>query len=86
MNGQDLFVHHGAPVRLRVEKQSGYKSVKFLHRIVVTDEFDDLGKLGPILNGWPWYAGIWNMYRRRYANYYLQEQSFVIFQAIVRKT
>lgn len=58
MNGRDLSIPHGAPVRLRVEKQMGYKSVKYLQRIVVTDEFDDLGKLGLIQNGWSWYAGI----------------------------
>ena len=58
MNGRDLSVPHGAPVRLRVERQLGYKSVKYLRRIVVTDEFDDLGKLGPLQNGWSWYAGI----------------------------
>lgn len=58
MNGRDLPVAHGAPVRLRVETQLGYKSVKFLQRIVVTDEFDDLGKLGPLRNGWSWYVGI----------------------------
>ena len=58
MNGRDLPVPHGAPVRLRVEMQMGYKSVKYLQRIVVTDEFDDLGKLGPLQNGWSWYAGI----------------------------
>ena len=58
MNGIDLPVPHGGPLRLRVETQLGYKSVKFLKRIVVTDEFDDLGKLGPLQNGWSWYAGI----------------------------
>jgi hypothetical protein len=58
MNGHDLPVPHGAPVRLRVETQLGYKSVKFLQRIVVTDTFDDPGNLGPIQNGWSWYAGI----------------------------
>jgi DMSO/TMAO reductase YedYZ molybdopterin-dependent catalytic subunit len=58
MNGRDLPVAHGAPVRLRVETQLGYKSLKFLRRIVVTDEFDDLGKLGPLRNGWSWYVGI----------------------------
>jgi DMSO/TMAO reductase YedYZ molybdopterin-dependent catalytic subunit len=58
MNGRDLPVAHGAPVRLRVETQLGYKSLKFLQRIVVTDEFDDLGKLGPLRNGWSWYVGI----------------------------
>jgi hypothetical protein len=58
MNGRDLPVPHGATVRLRVETQLGYKSMKYLKRIVVTDEFDDLGKLGPLQNGWSWYAGI----------------------------
>ena len=58
MNGSDLSVPHGAPVRLRVETQLGYKSMKFLERIVVTDRFDDGGKQGNIQNGWSWYAGI----------------------------
>ena len=58
MNGRDLPISHGAPVRLRVEKQLGYKSVKYLQRIVVTDEFDDLGKIGSLQNGWAWYVGI----------------------------
>jgi DMSO/TMAO reductase YedYZ molybdopterin-dependent catalytic subunit len=54
MNGQDLPLGHGAPVRLRVEKQLGYKSLKFLRRIVVTDSFDDHGAMGAIQNGWSW--------------------------------
>jgi len=58
MNGRDLPIPHGAPVRLRVETQLGYKSVKYLQRIVVTNEFDDLGKIRPLQNGWAWYAGI----------------------------
>lgn len=58
MNGGDLPVAHGAPVRLRVETQMGYKSMKFLRRIVVTDHFDDLGDRGPLQSGWSWYAGI----------------------------
>lgn len=58
MNGRDLPIGHGAPLRLRVEKQLGYKSLKFLRRIVVTDEFDDHGADGPLQNGWAWYAGI----------------------------
>jgi len=58
MNGRDLPLGHGAPVRVRVETQMGYKSMKYLRRIVVTDRFDDLGKLGPLQNGWSWYAGI----------------------------
>lgn len=58
MNGRDLPVPHGAPVRLRVATQMGYKSMKFLRRIVVTDDFVDPGLRGPIRNGWSWYAGI----------------------------
>jgi DMSO/TMAO reductase YedYZ molybdopterin-dependent catalytic subunit len=55
MNGRDLPLAHGAPVRLRVETQLGYKSIKFLDRIVVKDEFVDLGDPQ---NGWAWYVGI----------------------------
>ena len=58
MNGRDLPVAHGAPLRVRVERQLGYKSVKFIHRISVTDEFYDPGKLGPLQAGWAWYVGI----------------------------
>jgi len=53
MNGRSLPVPHGAPVRLRVETQIGYKSVKYLQRIVVTDEFVDTGD-----SGWSWYVGM----------------------------
>ncbi len=58
MNGRNLPVPHGAPLRVRIETQMGYKSVKFLERIVVTDEFDDMGKYGLIQSGWSWHAGI----------------------------
>lgn len=58
MNGRDLSVPHGAPVRLRVETQLGYKSMKYLQRIVVTEELDDGGEKGNIQSGWSWYAGI----------------------------
>jgi DMSO/TMAO reductase YedYZ molybdopterin-dependent catalytic subunit len=55
MNRLDLPIPHGAPVRVRVESPLGYKSVKYLHRIVVTDGFNDW-EIG-LQNGWPWYAG-----------------------------
>jgi DMSO/TMAO reductase YedYZ molybdopterin-dependent catalytic subunit len=58
MNGRDLTVPHGAPVRLRLETQMGYKSMKYLERIVVTSELEDGGDKGNIQNGWSWYAGI----------------------------
>lgn len=55
MNGRDLPTGHGAPVRLRVETQLGYRSLKFLRRILVTDDFQDFGIIEA---GWSWYAGI----------------------------
>ena len=58
MNGRDLPIAHGAPVRLRLETQLGQKSLKYLRRIVVKDEFDDGGSRGAIQNGWAWYMGI----------------------------
>jgi DMSO/TMAO reductase YedYZ molybdopterin-dependent catalytic subunit len=58
MNGRDLPLAHGAPVRLRVERQMGYKSMKYVRRIVVTDDFEDGGNRGNIQNGWAWYTGI----------------------------
>jgi hypothetical protein len=32
--------------------------MKYLHKIVVTNEFDDGGDKGNIQNGWSWYTGI----------------------------
>lgn len=58
MNGKPLPLGHGAPLRLRVERQLGYKSVKFLRHIEVTTEFDDNGEAGLLQAGWAWYAGI----------------------------
>jgi DMSO/TMAO reductase YedYZ molybdopterin-dependent catalytic subunit len=58
MNGRDLPVEHGAPLRLRVERQLGYKGLKYLQRLVVTSEFDDGGTKGDLANGWSWYTGI----------------------------
>jgi len=58
MNGRELPVAHGAPLRVRVETQLGYKSMKYLRGLVVTSEFDDNGPYGMIQNGYSWYAGI----------------------------
>ena len=61
MNGQKLPVEHGAPLRLRVTRQLGYKSVKYLSHIVLTDTLKNIGKgLGSISPeiGYSWYAGI----------------------------
>ncbi len=53
MNGKQLTIPHGAPLRLRLEKQIGYKSLKYIEKIVVSDEFMDFGD-----SGWAWYVGI----------------------------
>ncbi len=61
MNGADLPPDHGAPLRLRVARQLGYKSFKYLSRITVTDSLEGLGKgLGSASAeaGYSWYAGI----------------------------
>ena len=58
MNGRDLPVAHGAPLRLRVERQIGYKSMKYVTRMAVTEHLDDGGDKGNPKNGWAWYTGI----------------------------
>jgi DMSO/TMAO reductase YedYZ molybdopterin-dependent catalytic subunit len=61
LNGNELPAPHGAPVRLRVARQLGYKSIKFLSRITVTDNLKNIGKgLGSISpeEGYSWFAGI----------------------------
>jgi len=54
MNGKTLPIQHGAPVRLRVETQIGYKSIKYIRKIEVSDKFVDYGED----TGWAWYTGI----------------------------
>src|SRR5882724_2528061 len=44
MNGGDLPVGHGGPIRLRVPRQLGYKSVKYVTRLTVTDSLTGFGK------------------------------------------
>ena len=61
MNGGDLPIGFGGPLRLRVPRQLGYKSVKFVTRLTVTDELKKFGKgLGSAApeGGYAWYAGI----------------------------
>ncbi len=61
MNGRPLAVEHGAPVRMRIERQLGYKHAKFVMRIEVVDRLDRIGKgkggFWPD-RGYEWYAGI----------------------------
>ena len=61
MNDGDLPVAFGGPLRLRVPRQLGYKSVKFINRLAVTDSLKRFGKgLGSASpeGGYAWYAGI----------------------------
>jgi DMSO/TMAO reductase YedYZ molybdopterin-dependent catalytic subunit len=37
MNGGELPVGNGGPLRLRVPRQLGYKNVKYITRLTVTD-------------------------------------------------
>jgi DMSO/TMAO reductase YedYZ molybdopterin-dependent catalytic subunit len=53
-NGADLPVPFGGPLRMRVPRQLGYKSVKYLQRLTVTDTLE--GHLAP--SDYSWYAGI----------------------------
>jgi DMSO/TMAO reductase YedYZ molybdopterin-dependent catalytic subunit len=61
MNDGDLPVSFGGPLRLRVPRQLGYKSVKYITRITATDSLKGFGKgLGSASPeaGYSWYAGI----------------------------
>jgi DMSO/TMAO reductase YedYZ molybdopterin-dependent catalytic subunit/thiosulfate reductase cytochrome b subunit len=44
MNGALLPVEHGAPLRLRVEHQLGYKMAKWVDRIELVENFRNIGK------------------------------------------
>ena len=61
MNDGDLPVPFGGPLRLRLPRQLGYKSVKYVNRLTVTDSMKGFGKgLGSASpeGGYAWYAGI----------------------------
>jgi len=61
MNDGDLPVGFGGPLRMRVPRQLGYKSVKYVVRLTATDSMKKFGKgLGSAApeGGYAWYAGI----------------------------
>jgi DMSO/TMAO reductase YedYZ molybdopterin-dependent catalytic subunit len=61
MNGRPLPVAHGAPLRLRIERQLGYKHAKYVHRIEAVADFSHIGAgKGGFWEdrGYEWYAGI----------------------------
>jgi DMSO/TMAO reductase YedYZ molybdopterin-dependent catalytic subunit len=61
MNGGELPVPFGGPLRLRVPRQLGYKNVKYITGLTITDSLKRFGKgLGSAApeGGYAWYAGI----------------------------
>lgn len=61
MNGSPLPVANGAPLRLRVERQLGYKMAKYVHTIELTDSLAAIGQGHGSYwadRGYEWYAGI----------------------------
>jgi DMSO/TMAO reductase YedYZ molybdopterin-dependent catalytic subunit len=61
LNGRDLPRGNGAPLRLRVERQCGYKNLKFLRSIQVVDSVTSFGKGTGGTNsdfGFHWFAGV----------------------------
>jgi DMSO/TMAO reductase YedYZ molybdopterin-dependent catalytic subunit len=61
MNGGGLPVGFGGPVRMRLTRQLGYKSLKYITQLTVTDNIKQFGKgLGSSSPeaGYAWYAGI----------------------------
>lgn len=61
LNGKTLPIPNGAPLRLRVPRQLGYKQAKYLRRIDLVDSFKGIaGGRGGYWEdqGYQWYAGI----------------------------
>jgi DMSO/TMAO reductase YedYZ molybdopterin-dependent catalytic subunit len=61
MNGGELPIRFGGPLRLRIPRQLGYKSIKYLTRLTVVDSVKQFGKglgAGTPERGYAWYAGI----------------------------
>jgi len=61
MNGKPLPVEYGAPVRMRIERQLGYKHAKYVMRIAVVESLQSIGRgRGGYWEdrGYEWYAGI----------------------------
>ncbi len=61
LNGKPLPVANGAPVRIRIERQLGYKMAKYIMRIELVASFTHIGGGGGGYwedQGYEWYAGI----------------------------
>ena len=61
MNGQDLPIKNGAPLRARIERQLGYKQAKYIMRIELVESLQTVGRGNGGYwedRGYEWYAGI----------------------------
>jgi DMSO/TMAO reductase YedYZ molybdopterin-dependent catalytic subunit len=61
LNGRPVPVENGAPLRARIERQLGYKHAKYLHRVEVVEDLEEIGGgQGGFWEdrGYNWYAGI----------------------------
>jgi len=61
LNGSDLPVANGAPIRLRAERQLGYKMAKYVVGLELVEDFADIqGGMGGYWEdrGYEWWAGI----------------------------
>lgn len=60
LNGATLPVENGAPVRLRAERQLGYKQAKYVQRVELVERFEDIGGKGGYWEnqGYNWWGGI----------------------------
>ena len=61
LNDQTLPVKNGAPIRLRVERQLGYKHAKYVMRLELVESFAHIGDGNGGYwedQGYQWYAGI----------------------------
>lgn len=61
LNGEPLPIRNGAPLRMRIERQLGYKHAKYLTAIMAVASLDDIGGgEGGYWEdrGYQWYAGI----------------------------
>lgn len=62
LNGAPLPEKNGAPLRMRIERQLGYKHAKYVKAIEAVASFDDIGQgkggFWEDVAGYQWYAGI----------------------------
>ena len=62
LNGEPLPEKNGAPLRMRIERQLGYKQAKYVKAIEAVASFDQIGQgkggFWEDVAGYQWYAGI----------------------------